>query len=66
MNNDSIREIRNVEHTTRGITLKNLPIIPGTKYKGIKAMTLVIMLNDTGIAICFAPFIAADKKGMPF
>ena len=47
-------DIKNVEQTTSGMTRKNLPITPGTKYIGMNATMFVIMLKVTGRAICRA------------
>ncbi len=52
--------------TTRGITRKNLPNIPGTNIRGRKAATVVRTANVTGFAISCAPEMAPPNPSGSF
>ena len=62
---DSTHEITNTVETTRGITRKTLPMIPGTNRRGMKAARLVRMLKVIGIITSRAPWMAASMKPIP-
>ena len=65
MKRDSTREIAKTETTTAGIWRKMFPLAPGTKNSGMNAAMFVRTAKVTGVAISFAPSMAACKGGSP-
>ena len=57
MLSDSTSENSRHGTTTSGMTLKTLPIMPGTNSSGMKAATVVSTAKITGVAISRAPSI---------
>ena len=55
MPSDSISEKSRQGMTTRGMTRKIFPIMPGTNISGMNAATVVRTANTTGFAISRAP-----------
>ena len=51
--------------TAIGMTLKILPVMPGTKSRGRKATMLVRIEKVTGIAIWRAPAMLASRTEPP-
>ena len=65
MKKASISEKARTERTTRGMSRKILPMMPGTKRRGAKAMPVVQTAKVTGRAISIAPAIAASRGLSP-
>ena len=51
--------------TMNGMLRKNLPVIPGTRAKGMKAMIVVMTANVTGASTSRVPTIAASSRLSP-
>ena len=65
MNRDSTSERASTAITITGMTPRNLPIIPSTKNRGVKAATEVRIENTTGVPTSRVPSTAARANGFP-
>src|SRR6056297_1933212 len=66
INNASSKETANITMTTAGKGCQNLPVSPGIKSKGTKAIIVVVILKMTGRDTSLVPAMAAFIGLRPF